>query len=223
MNKRRILIGGSCLVLIGFILYQGTRNLDQSLAYSDQIVNRVMSWWLDDPTLSSEAYFKWYPTFNYLIRKLAHFAEYAMLGWISVWYFARRKTSKMDIGVYAFLVVLILAVIDEFLQKYSGRGSLVSDVVIDAIGGWIGIQLALIIRWLFNRPPFEVARRQWTGQQLAELIRWSERHVFTEEKDGAYQVALITPDGTRWMNSGDWVVRLNNGTYTLETNDMCKG
>lgn len=219
MNKRRILIGGSCLVLIGFILYQGTRNLDQSLAYSDQIVNRVMSWWLDDPTLSSDAYFKWYPTFNYLVRKLAHFTEYAGLGFVGAWCFSRRKTSKLDICVYAFLVVLILAVIDEFSQKYSGRGSLVSDVVIDAVGGFMGIQIALMIRWIFNRPPFEIARRQWVGQDLSDLIRWSGRHVFMEEKEGKYQVAVITPDGTQWVKSGDWIIRLNNGTYMVEPSE----
>ena len=134
---------GLVMAVSGFILYQGTRNLETSLAISDQIVNRLLAWVLDDPTLSSPQYFEWYPYVNYGIRKLAHFSEYAIFGCLFALYFQKRKTSRLDVMVYSWLPVLIVAILDEYLQAFVGRGSLVSDIVIDASGGLLGIGITL--------------------------------------------------------------------------------
>ncbi len=76
---KRIIIIFSIVSIALFILFQGTRNLDTSLSYSDLIVNRILAFLFNDPQLVSPDYFKWYPTMNYLVRKLAHFTEYAIL------------------------------------------------------------------------------------------------------------------------------------------------
>lgn len=128
-----------------FILYQGTRNLDTSLAFSDVIVNKFLAFILNDPQLSSPKYFELYPYVNYYVRKLAHFTEYTVFGFVFCYYFSKRKQLCLDIVVYSLLPTLIIAVLDEFLQKYSGRGSLVSDVVIDAFGGLFGIATFFIL------------------------------------------------------------------------------
>ena len=132
------------LGVAGFILYQGTRGLETSLSISDQIVNRLLAWMLDDPLLVSEAYYEWYPFMNYLIRKMAHFLEYALFGCLFALYFNGKKEKRLDVFVYSLLPVLIVAIFDEFFQSYVGRGSLVSDVMIDGAGGLFGIGLLLV-------------------------------------------------------------------------------
>lgn len=136
---------------IGFILYQGTRDLNTSLSISDQIVNRVLAYVLNDPTLTSEAYFYYYPTANYLIRKLAHFLEYAMIGALFASYFRKTKSSKLDILVYSLFGVVLIALSDEYLQRFMGRGSLVSDVWIDFWGGVAGVSTLMILTTLKHR------------------------------------------------------------------------
>lgn len=135
----------SILAVGAFILYQGTRNLDTSLAFSDIIVNKCLAFILNDPQLSSPEYFELYPYVNYYIRKLAHFTEYALLGFVFCYYFSKRKQLRLDIIVYSLLPTLVIAVLDEFLQKYSGRGSLVSDVFIDGFGGLFGLTTFFIL------------------------------------------------------------------------------
>lgn len=142
---KRIIIIFSIVSIALFILFQGTRNLDTSLSYSDLIVNRILAFLFNDPQLVSPDYFKWYPTMNYLVRKLAHFTEYAVFSSLFCWYFSKKKTKASDLFVYSLLPTLIIAILDEYLQKFIGRGSLVSDVMIDGWGGVTGISFCLLL------------------------------------------------------------------------------
>ena len=146
MKKKLVLIIFIALGM-GFILYQGTRDLDTSLSISDQIVNRFLAFVLNDPTLSSDAYFKYYPLVNYYIRKLAHFSEYAVIGGLFAYFFQKVKSSKMDVVVYSLFCVVLIALADEYLQRQIGRGSLVSDVWIDFWGGLFGVTAFLSLRY----------------------------------------------------------------------------
>ena len=89
----------------------------------------------------------WEPErFHYLIRKLAHFTEYALLGF----FFGRftgvlGKCNGRRYVSMPLLVVLSVSVSDEFLQSFSARGSSVSDVVIDFSGALTGLLLASLI------------------------------------------------------------------------------
>ncbi|NFO11355.1 acetobutylicum phosphotransbutyrylase [Clostridium botulinum] len=78
--------------------------------------------------------------FNLLIRKFAHGFEFGILSitlFISFSFFTKNKINTV---IYTLFLVLIFAVIDEFLQLYiPGRSSSVKDVVIDFIGGCLGI------------------------------------------------------------------------------------
>ena len=143
-HLKKGLILSLVLGVAGFILYQGTRGIETSLSISDQIVNRLLAWVLNDPMLISEEYYEWYPFMNYLIRKTAHFLEYSVFGCLFALYFKRKKENGVDVFVYSLLPVLVVAILDEFFQNYVGRGSLVSDVVIDGVGGRVGIGVLLV-------------------------------------------------------------------------------
>ena len=74
--------------------------------------------------------------FSFLIRKAAHFSEYALLG---AELFVMRLLLERSSNTAVPLAVLCTAVIDETIQIYSDRTSSTVDVIIDFFGGLAGI------------------------------------------------------------------------------------
>lgn len=76
------------------------------------------------------------------VRKIAHFVEYMFLG--SAVTFAMKMSRKTRLqNIYNSLsFAVITAVVDEYIQIYTYRGSSVRDVVIDFSGYFMGTLLA---------------------------------------------------------------------------------
>ena len=94
---------------------------------------------------------------EYLVRKLAHFSEYAVLGgelgylMFGIICFIRKSQSNpLVMAVKSFwlgeLAVLVTAFLDETIQIFSGRGPMITDVWIDLAGGACGALIILLIR-----------------------------------------------------------------------------
>lgn len=79
-----------------------------------------------------------------VLRKLAHFTEYALLGLLSGLALAQLVWRIRDAGLL-WLLGLLAAFIDESLQLLSGRGPAILDVWIDGGGMLLGISLALLL------------------------------------------------------------------------------
>ena len=89
--------------------------------------------------------------FHVLVRKVAHFTEFAALG-ASVWmisWSAQKLCGKLHVAL-VFLVSLAVAVTDEFIQSFTGRGSAVPDVVLDFAGSVFGILVTAAIVYLIK-------------------------------------------------------------------------
>lgn len=77
---------------------------------------------------------------DFIVRKSAHFCEFALLGCLSFWS-ARQLNGRfvknlMPVG----FVCLATAVTDELIQMYSpGRSSQVTDVILDFSGAAAGV------------------------------------------------------------------------------------
>lgn len=73
---------------------------------------------------------------QYIVRKAAHFAEYFLLGieLSSIMLMISKKIFTPWLFMPLFLT-LFTAAIDEFIQSFTGRTSLVSDVLLDFSGG----------------------------------------------------------------------------------------
>lgn len=84
---------------------------------------------------------------HYIIRKLAHFSEFFLL---SCFYLLLRRQLPEIYRARCTLLApfggLLTAVMDEFIQSFSGRGSLVSDVLID----FGGVMTAVFLFWLIS-------------------------------------------------------------------------
>lgn len=86
---------------------------------------------------------------NFLVRKTAHFTEYAVLGiLVSQAFDPQHVVSLRTIGITALVCVLVPS-IDETIQLFvSGRSGQVTDVLLDCCGAATGILLrSLAIHW----------------------------------------------------------------------------
>lgn len=91
-------------------------------------------------------------TFHYYLRKAAHFTEFAVFGCfisgftVNFGLYLQRKYVALPL-----LLSLSVAVCDEFIQYFTGRGSMVTDVVIDFSGAVFGLLAVRLIIWLFGQ------------------------------------------------------------------------
>lgn len=77
---------------------------------------------------------------THLIRKIAHGLEFFALSILVMFVLYREKISNMDLIIRTLFIVVICAVLDEYLQSFiPGRASSVSDVLIDFWGGIFGV------------------------------------------------------------------------------------
>ena len=82
---------------------------------------------------------------HYVIRKLAHFSEFFLLSCLYLLLCRQLSEAyRTRCTLLAPFAGLLTAVIDEFIQSFSGRGSLVSDVLIDICG----VMTAVLLFWL---------------------------------------------------------------------------
>lgn len=85
---------------------------------------------------------------DHLIRKLAHFTEFGILGALLSLYVAMRGRMQMQSVLNCMFFCLAAAVADEAIQLISARGSQVADVLLDFAGALLGIFTVIFGRWL---------------------------------------------------------------------------
>jgi VanZ family protein len=113
----------------------------QSYHHSSRIFEPLLHWLF--PTMPM-AHIQ---TLHHLVRKCAHMTEYAFLAWL-FWRAIRQSPTKpprpwnwSEAGL-ALALVFIYAAADELHQKFiPGRTGQISDVIVDVVGGAIGLTL----------------------------------------------------------------------------------
>ena len=94
-------------------------------------------------------------TLQHIIRKCAHFTEFAALGAFSLGltYTVCRRDLSFTWSATAFPVLgcLLVASTDETIQIYSGRGNSVSDVLLDFSGSLTAMCVFYIVLLIANR------------------------------------------------------------------------
>lgn len=90
---------------------------------------------------------------EFLLRKLAHFSEFALLGVLLTW--NRRLWQWPGRFSAPALLGLLAAMTDETIQRFSpGRASMVTDVWIDFAGVCTGILISLLLTHRQNKAKF---------------------------------------------------------------------
>lgn len=84
---------------------------------------------------------------DHLVRKMAHFTEYFVLGMEMfglVSFFSKNRWIVLKSVEYAFFA----AFIDESIQILSHRGSMISDVWLDTAGAAAGVLLVKLVSYI---------------------------------------------------------------------------
>ena len=121
------------LVWMGVIFYFSHQSGDASMQLSDGILDSFKSLFQN---------FLDYHTLSYIVRKIAHFTEYFILG-LLIYHLVKqyRVISKTEI-IWMILFCVIYAMSDEFHQVFiGGRSPMIFDVIIDSLGSSFSILL----------------------------------------------------------------------------------
>ncbi len=123
---------------IGFIWFNSTMNAEEStvesLSVLDFLNNLLKSVGLGDNLTDN------------IVRKSAHFCEFALLGCLSTWTgWLLNKRIIRNLTTIGF-VCLATAVVDEYIQLFSaGRSAQIDDVLLDFSGAVAGFVFFLLV------------------------------------------------------------------------------
>ena len=139
--KKVLIFALLILITIGFIWGNSIKTVEQSSTQSTSIAELLRP--ILDPNYRLDK-----GEFHNLVRKLAHLAEFFVLGLFVVGFSLSLGTQleKRFVSL-PILMVLLVAVIDEYIQHFTGRGSLVTDVILDFAGAVTGIGVVALLRW----------------------------------------------------------------------------
>lgn len=142
-------VGLWAAVIFWFSAQDGTRSGGMSGSITARLAAILPGW----NSLSPEKQAARVDFLHHLVRKGAHMSEYAVFGALlmNAWMRQRRCAGKRS-AVLAAFCGLLYAASDEFHQLFvPGRAGLVTDVLIDFGGVWMGVLLFWAIYQLCSK------------------------------------------------------------------------
>lgn len=143
-----IMLIGTMTLIFGFSGQDGTQSKGISTKISEGILNLSSKY----KELESKEQKKVLQKTNAVVRKIAHFSIYTLLGILLMGLMVKTKLqNKWRIAITLF-IGLIYAISDEFHQIFSpGRAAKVTDVYIDMLGVILGALLVLLATKIYDR------------------------------------------------------------------------
>ena len=133
----------SCWLLVALMVIFIFSNSAASAGTSNGMSLTVSEW--VRPVLNTVGLHPETDFLNFVIRKLAHFSEYALLGCLIAAAYRLQPWPWMK-GKAALLPFFIIPVLDENLQRFSaGRSCELRDMLIDSAGMAAGMFLAIVL------------------------------------------------------------------------------
>ncbi len=146
----RVILTLLCLGVYAFIFYNSAlaeaESVSQSSAVTDAVqdVAGVVAPESSVATATGEEYEKLHD----VIRLLAHFAEFTLLGALLIWC-CFSYTSEPFFFLIPVCLLTLTPVIDETIQLFSGgRVADLADILIDTVGGYLGVLFAFVTVWI---------------------------------------------------------------------------
>lgn len=123
---------------IAFIWIHSTMNAGKSTGESTYVLEFVTNF-LKTIGISTQLT-------DHIIRKSAHFCEFALLGCLTMWCGYLINKNILKILIPAGCVCLFVAITDEFIQLFSeGRSAEIKDVLLDFTGSICGATFFILI------------------------------------------------------------------------------
>ena len=136
MKKTRKVLLIIILVTIAVIWGQSMLNMEDSSTESSWVMNLVT------PVL--EIFVGRGNVTEFIVRKIAHFTEYFVLGLELELYLKRKWLLAAGVG-------FVVAFMDETIQMFSGRGPLISDVWLDFFGCITAVAVVGCVMWIIKK------------------------------------------------------------------------
>lgn len=123
---------GLVIILMFIIFYFSNQSSNVSSTTSSGIVKRIFDLFnLNDIFI--------FDAFHTVIRKIAHFSIYLLLGFLVYNALFNKKISSINVLLFSILIVCLYSISDEIHQLFVvGRSCEIRDILIDTIGGSIG-------------------------------------------------------------------------------------
>ena len=146
----RILVSVAGAFVVGFIFYNSMQDAAESAKQSSQaveVVQQVVATVAPNSPIVTATGAE-YDKLHAIVRTLAHFSEFALLGALAGWC-CRAYTDKKKWIFIPICAVAWVSVVDELLQTtIEGRAAQFLDVLVDGSGGVVGFVFALLTVWL---------------------------------------------------------------------------
>jgi VanZ family protein len=142
----RITLTILCLLVLAWIFSNSLQTGEQSAEQSQTVVDVVQdtAGVIAPDSSIANATGDDYATLHNSVRNFAHFAEFALLGFLLTCCYFSYTRQKQYFVIPAGLV-LLTPMIDECLQTFIvARGAEISDVFLDTAGGFTGMIAALL-------------------------------------------------------------------------------
>lgn len=136
------------LLICGFIFSMSAKSSDTSTEISGSFITTLLEM-LDNnfKNLSPDEQLAVIDSYQFFVRKTAHFSIYAALGFFSCGFITTfQKLNTAFIPLMSVGFVALYAASDEIHQLFSlGRSGQVSDVLLDTLGGILGVLVMFLI------------------------------------------------------------------------------
>ena len=143
------------LLLIGtfFIIFRfSSQNGTQSKGISTKVTEVILEKSSKYNQLDNKEKKKVFNRANAVIRKIAHFSIYTLVGLLLMGIMTRTKLKDKRRILITVVIGIIYATLDEFHQSFSpGRTPKITDIYIDTLGVILGILLVLTAREIYNK------------------------------------------------------------------------
>lgn len=137
-----ILLLGTFSIIFGFSSQNGEKSGRLSSNISKVVIERL-------PVENTEQNLK---KAEAVIRKVAHFSIYTVVGFLLVALFNTYQLKENRKNLISFLIGFLYATSDEIHQRFiSGRSGRISDVILDSMGVVLGILLFLMISKIYKK------------------------------------------------------------------------
>ena len=143
------------LLLIGtfFIIFRfSSQNGTQSKGISTKVTEVILEKSSKYNQLDNKEKKKVFNRANAVIRKIAHFSIYTLVGLLLMGIMTRTKLKDKRRILITVVIGIIYATLDEFHQSFSpGRTPKITDIYVDTLGVILGILLVLTAREIYNK------------------------------------------------------------------------
>lgn len=149
-NLFRIVLTVACIALLGWIFSNSLRTGEESSAQSSTVIEIVqtVAGFIAPDSYIATATGEDYDFLHGIIRIIAHFSEFALLGVLTGWCYC-AYTFKMRYTYLPIGCLFIVPMLDEYFQTFTpGRSAEIVDVLVDTSGAMVGFLLALLSVWI---------------------------------------------------------------------------